>query len=65
MEDEDQQSPPVPLVGHHSQRRLPRVRSTPTYANMHSIVDEDDYDSRLVMLDRLIAYTFTGIGILM
>jgi len=47
MEDEEQQSPPSVLLNnqHQSQRRLPRVRSTPTYANMHSILDEDDYDS--------------------
>ena len=41
--DEDEQSASPPQAG---SRRLPRVRSTPTYANMHSIVDEDDYDSR-------------------
>ena len=52
MEDEEQQSPPSVLLNnqHQSQRRLPRVRSTPTYANMHSILDEDDYDSRFVAL---------------
>ena len=43
IDEDEQQSASPPHVG---SRRLPRVRSTPTYANMHSIVDEDDYDSR-------------------
>lgn len=42
IDEDEQQSASPPHVG---SRRLPRVRSTPTYANMHSIVDEDDYDS--------------------
>lgn len=39
IEDEEPESAPPTI------RRLPRVRSTPTYTNMGQIMDDDEYDS--------------------